>query len=297
MKIFDCFMYFNEDVVLDVRFNYLDKFVDKFVIVESTYNHRGQKKKLNFNINNFLKFKDKIEYLILDSQSPDIETINEADNENEKSRKYILNGYRRDHFQRNYLSNGIRSADKEDLIIISDIDEIPNLKTIDITKIGNGLIFLIKLCVITNLTCFKRIIIGLVLGHVKKKNLISPQWLRDIKPKNYSKWRIDTYFSKNKYNNISFIKKGGWHFSYLNTPELIEQKLKSYTHHREYDLNPIGIKNIEDRIKNKESVYNLSSDKRKNQFLSGVKLEILSPNYLPKYIEENKEKYKNWLAK
>ena len=46
MKIFDCFMYFNEDVVLDVRFNYLDKFVDKFVIVESTYNHRGQKKKI-----------------------------------------------------------------------------------------------------------------------------------------------------------------------------------------------------------------------------------------------------------
>ena len=44
MKIFNCFMYFNEDVVLDVRFNYLDKFVDKFVIVESTYNHRGQKK-------------------------------------------------------------------------------------------------------------------------------------------------------------------------------------------------------------------------------------------------------------
>ena len=141
MKIFDCFMYFNEDVVLDVRFNYLDKFVDKFVIVESTYNHRGQKKKLNFNINNFLKFKDKIEYLILDSQSPDIEIINEADNENEKSRKYILNGYRRDHFQRNYLSKGISAADKEDLIIVSDIDEIPNLKTIDITKIGNELIF------------------------------------------------------------------------------------------------------------------------------------------------------------
>ena len=50
MKIFDCFMYFNEDVVLDVRFNYLDKFVDKFVIVESTYNHRGQKKKLNVSL-------------------------------------------------------------------------------------------------------------------------------------------------------------------------------------------------------------------------------------------------------
>ena len=51
-----------------------------------------------------------------------------------------------------------------------------------------------------------------------------------------------------KYTNVIFVNEGGWHFSYLNTPELIEQKLKSYTHHREYELNPIGIENIEKRI-------------------------------------------------
>ena len=59
MRIFDCFMYYNEDVVLELRLNYLDKFVDYFVIVESTFNHRGEKKKLNFNIEKFLKFKKK----------------------------------------------------------------------------------------------------------------------------------------------------------------------------------------------------------------------------------------------
>ena len=77
-----------------------------------------------------------------------------------------------------------------------------------------------------------------------KKYLKSPQWLRNLKFKKRPFWRID----KLRLNNI--IDEGGWHFSYLNTPELIEQKLKSYTHHREYDLNPIGIENIEKRIIN-----------------------------------------------
>ena len=62
MKIYDCFIYFNEDLLLDLRFNYLDKFVDQFVIVESTYTHSGKKRKLNFDIQKFSKFKNKITY-------------------------------------------------------------------------------------------------------------------------------------------------------------------------------------------------------------------------------------------
>ena len=81
----------------------------------------------------------------------------------------------------------------------------------------------------------------------------------------------------------------------MNTPELIEQKLKSYTHHREYDLNPIGLENIANRIKNRESVYNLSIDKRTNKFTSGVKLKILDENELPDYLMYNKNKFKDWL--
>ena len=53
MNIYDCFMYFDEDLLLDLRLNLLDKFVKKFVITEATYNHNGNKKKLNFDINNF----------------------------------------------------------------------------------------------------------------------------------------------------------------------------------------------------------------------------------------------------
>ncbi len=128
MQVFDCFMYFNEDIILELRLNYLDKFVDYFVIVESTFNHRGQKKNLNFDINKFLKFEKKIKYFVLDKQPTNLEKVNDNDNEAIKSGKYILNGYKRDHFQRNYISKGIVDANQEDIIIISDIDEIPKFR-------------------------------------------------------------------------------------------------------------------------------------------------------------------------
>ncbi len=296
MRIFDCFMYYNEDVVLDLRLNFLNQFVDEFIIVEGIFNHRGQKKKLNFNIDKFPKFKNKIKYFVLENHPPNIEKINDSDTEDEKSTKYILNGYKRDHFQRNYLLSGIKFASEDDIIIISDIDEIPNLKNLNLGDVKNNLILFNQKMCYYKFNLFQKNYNWVGSRACKKKNLLSPQWLRDVKPKNYSKWRIDTYFSKHRYNNVVFIDNGGWHFSYLNTPELIEQKLKSYTHHREYDLNPIGIENIEERIKNRESVYNLSTDKRKNQFSKGTKLEIMELKNLPKYIYENKEQYNEWLA-
>ena len=296
MQVFDCFMYFNEDVILELRLNYLDKFVDHFVIVESTFNHRGQKKNLNFDINKFLKFEKKIKYFVLDKQPTNLEKVNDNDNEAIKSGKYILNGYKRDHFQRNYISKGIVDANEEDIIIISDIDEIPNLEKLDFNKIQNDLILFNQKMCYYKFNLYQKNYNWTGSRACKKKYLLSPQWIRDVKPRKYQKWRLDTYFSKNKYTNINFINDGGWHFSYLNTPELIEQKLKSYTHHREYDLNPIGIENIEDRIKKKISVYNLSADKRENQFAEGVKLEIMEDKDLPSYINQNLKQYEEWLA-
>ena len=66
MAIYDCFQYFNEDHIVDLRLNILNKYVDYFVISESTKTHQGNDKKINFNINNFPKFKDKIKFLIAD---------------------------------------------------------------------------------------------------------------------------------------------------------------------------------------------------------------------------------------
>ena len=141
MKIFDCFMYFNEDTVLDLRLNHLNEFVDYFIIIESIYNHKGERKDLNFDINKFNKFKGKIRYLVLDQLPKNTELINDNDSEDEKSRKYILNGYKRDHFQRNHIINGISDADSEDMILISDIDEIPNLNNLKFENIKSKLIF------------------------------------------------------------------------------------------------------------------------------------------------------------
>ncbi len=296
MQIFDCFMYFNEDVVLELRLNYLNKFVDHFVIIESTFNHRGQKKDLNFDINKFSKFKNKIRYFVLDKQPPNLEKINDNDSEDEKSKKYIPNGYKRDHFQRNYISSGISDANQDDVIIISDIDEIPNLEKIDLSKIQNDLILFNQKMCYYKFNLYQKNYNWTGSRACKKKNLLSPQWIRDVKPRKYSKWRLDTYFSKHKYSNITLVDNGGWHFSYINTPDLIEQKLKSYTHHREYDLNPLGIENIKDRIKNRISVYNLSSDKRENQFVEGVKLDIMNNEDLPSFIYQNLDKYEKWLA-
>ena len=295
MKIFDCFMYYNEDTVLDLRLNYLNQFIDQFIIVESTFNHKGEKKKLNFDSKKFSNFKEKIRYFVLDDQPKNIEEIKDDDNEHEKSRKYVLNGYKRDHFQRNYISNGINDAEPEDLILISDIDEIPNLGKINIKSIKNKLIFFNQKMCYYKFNLYQKNYNWLGSRACKKKYLISPQWLRDIKAKSYSFWRLDALFSKNKYMDIYFVENGGWHFSYLNTPQFIEEKLRSYTHHREYDLNPIGISNIEKRIKNKESIYNLCIDQKKNQFSKGVKLDILNFNELPSYIQENKKIYESWL--
>ena len=66
MKIIDCFMYFDEDLMLDVRLNTLFDHVDKFVICEATLDHAGNSKKLNFDIKKFSKFKNKINYIIVD---------------------------------------------------------------------------------------------------------------------------------------------------------------------------------------------------------------------------------------
>ena len=236
MKIFDCFMYHNEDTVLDVRLNYLDKFVDKFIIVESTFNHKGEKKQLNFDINKFSNFANKINYIILDSQSKEIEKINKDDSENEKSRKFILNGYRRDHYQRNHISSGLENAKLDDIIIISDIDEIPNLEKIDLKISKKKLIFFNQKMCYYKFNLYHKNYNWFGSRACKKKDLISPRWLRDIKPKSYGFWRLDTLFSKYRYSNIHFVSDGGWHFSYLNTPELIDEKLRSYTHHYEYSL-------------------------------------------------------------
>ena len=295
MKIFDCFMYFDESLLLDLRLNYLDKFVDKFIIIECNYNHKGEEKKPTFNKEKYKKFENKIEYVLLKDQPKNIERINVKDTENETSDKYILNAIKRENFQRNYIKNCLTEAAGNDWIIISDLDEIPNLSNINFKNIRNKFIFFKQDMMYYKFNLKLENCSWVGTKACQMKNLESPQWLRNIKDRSYSWWRLDTLFSKNKYRNIKFIDDGGWHFSYLKTPEEIEKKLKSYLHHREYDLNPIGVDKIKKLVEQKKTIYNLKTDQRLNQFKSGNKLNKVDINLLPKYILENKDKLKKWI--
>ena len=206
MDIYDCFMFFDEDLLLDIRLNSLDKYVKKFVISEATYTHNGAKKKLNFNIKNFSKFKDKIIYIPLEKEPPNILEINKTDTEEEKGKKLILNGMARDYFQRENLQNGLTKADNEDLILISDLDEIPDLKSLDFTKIKNNIVIFEQKMFYYKLNLLYENSFWYGTKACKKKYLVSPQWLRNIKAKKYSRWRFDLLFSK-KNTLIFFLLK------------------------------------------------------------------------------------------
>ena len=140
MNIYDCFMYFDEDLLLDLRFNVLNKYVKKFVITEATYTHNGARKKLKFDINQFQKFKDKITYIVVDEPPPNILNLVKGETEDKRGEKLILNGMARDYFQRENLDKGIKEANENDLILISDLDEIPNLEHVNFSKIDNKIL-------------------------------------------------------------------------------------------------------------------------------------------------------------
>ena len=295
MKIFDCFMYFDEEVVLEVRLNTLDKLVDYFVIVESKFTHKGDPRDLRFNHKKFEKFKDKIVYLIHDEESKDIEIINYNDDEKEKSRKYILNAYRRENAQRNYIQKGLVHAKENDLILISDVDEIPNLLDFNFNKINEKIILFKQDMFYYKFNLHLPNLLWTGTKACKKKHLINPQWLRNVKDRKYPFYRIDTIFSKNKYKSIKYINAGGGHFTNIKTAKEIEYKLKSYLHHREFDVNPLSVGQIDEIIKNKKAIYNLNVDKSLNKFESGNKLQKLELNKLPIYIQKNKNSLKDWI--
>ena len=295
MKIFDCFMYFDEEILLDLRMNILDKYVNYFVIVESTFTHKGEKRKLNFNHKRFEKFKNKIIYLVYDKKPKEIKEILENDIEPDKSNKFIINALLRENGQRNFIINGLKDANDDDYILVSDVDEIPNLEEVDFSKINQKILlfrqdmFYYKFNL--NLPNFS----WTGTKACKKRDLISPQWLRNIKDRKYNFFRFDTFFSKTKYMNIKIINNGGWHFTNLKNAKEIEYKLKSYLHHREFDVNPISSEEIKRIMNDKIAIYDLSLDKKTQKMGHGNKLQKYSLEKLPKFLQNNINKYQEWM--
>ena len=128
----------------------------------------------------------------------------------------------------------------------------------------------------------------------KKKILQSFSWLREIKPKKYSKYRLDILFSKNKYTNLKIIENGGWHFSQLKTPKDIETKLLNQEHHDEYKLARERLPKVADLVKRKTIIYDHKAKSTDYKFSKEFKLKTLSMDHMPLFLQLNANKYSDW---
>ena len=297
MKIYDCFMFYDEDVILDLRLNILNEYIDYFVIVESKFFHNGKERKLRFDIEKYTKFRDKIIYIIQDNQPSGIQEILKSDDEGTISAKEINNALLRENSQRNLISQGLKMAADNDLILISDVDEIPNLEKVKLKETKNEILMFVQDIFYYKLNRYLPNFLWFGTKGCLKKNLKSPQWLRNIKNKKYSFLRIDTFFSDKKYINKKFINHGGWHFSNLKNAEDLELKLKSYLHHRDYEVEELGKTKIEKLMKTNETIYDMFGDKTSKKYGDDKrrKLDVYEINKLPIFIQKNLEKYKNWI--
>ena len=295
MKIYDCTTFYNEKILFELRLNILEKYVHKFIVVESLYSHSGLKKELNFNLNDFPKFKDKITYLVIDKEPENVQNISNIKDNNKKQMVKRVNSLLREKLSREILSKGIKNADDNDLIMYSDSDEIPNLDNINFNEYKNK-IFLFKQHIFYykfNLIYDRIIWYGSRACY--KKKFISCNWLRNIKSKKYPFWRLDTLFSSNKYNNIKIINNGGWHFTKIKTAEDIYTHLSNDAHHNEFELSGLNKDKIQNLIDQRMVYYDhtLASDNT-DKFNSNYKLKKFDLNLLPKYLQKNQEKFKDW---
>lgn len=289
MKIIDCTTYYSEDLMLDVRFNVLNEYVSKFIITESKFSHSGKKKSLNFNINNFPKFKDKIEYLVIEKEPEGINT------ENTSSSIKRMNSLLRIEQSYNFMMNAIKNDSDNDLICLSDNDEIPNFDS-KYFKNSNSDIYIFKqLFFYYKFNLFYDLMPWYGTKACKKKKLLSFSWLRNLKNKKYPIWRIDTFFSKIKQTNLKIIEDGGWHFTNLKTAKDIYTKLSNFGHHNEFDISGVTIQDIQKCIDNRIVNYNHQADQSAdNKYKANYKLQLIEDKILPNYLIKNKGKYKEW---
>ena len=291
MKIIDCTSFYNEHMMYEVRLNVLNDKVDKFIVTESIYSHSGKKKKLNFDIKNYPKFKDKIKYIVIDKEP---EGIIEENNDPSKQR---ANSLKRIELSYDAHFKEVKDANEDDLILLSDNDEIPNLDSIEFKKNKNDIIFFNQLFFYYKFNLLYDRMKWIGTKACKKKKLISFSWLRNVKLKKYPFWRLDTLFSKKKYTNINIVNNGGWHFTNLKTPEDMYDKFMNFGHHDEFKLSGISVEDIRAKISNKEMFYDHFADKSSNnKWKSDYKLKLVDENLLPSFLTKNKNKYNEWFS-
>jgi len=187
-------------------------------------------------------------------------------------------------------------ADDDDLIILSDNDEIPNLKSDDFVKSKKDLIAFKQLFFYYKFNLLYDRLTWFGSKACKKKKLLSLSWLNNLKTKKYPFWRLDTFFSKSKHINIDIINDGGWHFSHLMTPELLYEKLTNFGHHSEFEQSGLTLEDIKNKVNEKKVFYNHFADKTKgDNWNYDYLLKKVDNKILPEYLISNTNKYKKWL--
>ena len=291
MKIIDCTSFYNEHMMYEVRLNVLNEKVDKFIVTESTFSHSGEKKKLNFDIKNYPKFKDKIIYIAIDRE-PDgiVEENNDPSLQRSNSLKRIALSY----------DESLKELDNfsdDDFIMLSDNDEIPNLNSEKFLKNNNSIVLFNQLFFYYKFNLLYDRMIWPGTKGCSKGKLKSLSWLRNIKLKKYPFWRLDTLFSETKYIDLNIVNDGGWHFTNLKTPEQMYEKFMNFGHHDEFRLSGITINQIREKIANKEMFYDHFADKSStNKWNSEYKLKLVDEKLLPNFLIDNKDKYSEWFS-
>jgi len=284
MKIYDCFNFFNELDILEMRLNILYDYVDYFVIVESSLTHSGEEKPFYYedNKDRFTKFSDKIiNYKVYDTPN-DFTNIPSSSDEgfnkilgfinspnNRWFNKLTQPDYGRDFFQKECVRRPLSSCSDDDIILFSDLDEIPNpsiLSHIDTLDLDN------------NIYRLKQRMYYYYLNVLKDNNWYGTRLAKykNIKDKSFNDIR--------GLNNLSSeIPNGGWHFSFMGGKEMVKTKLTSYSaRDMVYDR---VINSIEDNILN-----NI------DPFFRGGQLTLVDiDDSYPEYVINNKEKYKHMI--
>jgi len=214
--IFDCFTFFDELDILEIRLNELSPYVDFFVLVESNLTFTGNEKPLYFqqNKHRFRSFQKKIIHIpVTNLKDPPIIT-NQPPFSREKEFQNNPVVWSREFYQRNCITRGLNNANPDDIIIIGDVDEIPNTKIFKNLKIGKKPLALrqkVYYYYLNNLST--ETIIGPKIVRYQALRRTTPQLIRSLPQ-----------------SEFQVINTGGWHFTYLGKAIQIQKKINSFSH-------------------------------------------------------------------
>lgn len=229
-KIYDCFTFFNELDLLEIRLNELDPVVDHFVLCEAPVTHRGQPKPLIFQENRerFARFLPKIIHVVVNDM-PQGE-FKEAD------------FWVKEKFQRMALMRGLTSARDEDFVTVCDLDEIPSAKAIAASVVRNDR----AVTVFDMMFC--RFFVNLIspqnwhkarmarFGDIRSLQMIrsgGPQWRPEPDQRGLGRQLRHlrrTTFATRLPRRWVRVENAGWHFTSLNGLAAVHEKFKSFAH-------------------------------------------------------------------